>query len=246
MIQEPYVRNVALAAWRDYKDLPPRHPLFDEAYRRDGRSVFPNEFDVDYFVSYNGVLTHGGRKLAEVNPELGVDWRPRTFFSKEAEAARDSLRSHEPYVVAYFIDHGMYKKWLNEFDAGPIDQALTLLEQKGYKVVLVGATWDKQSLGDRLDKPGRLNMVGETSFDQLYGTLAGAEAVFGFPSGATLLAPTLRVPTVLLWNRFFDKRFWKNCVPSDAPYRALDTRGLTPEGAVDQVLALVRKTASVA
>lgn len=237
---DPYVRNVALAAWRDYRDLPPRHPIFDEAYRADGRSVFPNEFGVDFFVSYNGVLTHGGRSLTSVNPELGVEWRPRTFFSKEAEASRDSLRSGGPYVVAYFVDHGMYKKWLTDFSILKIDSTLSLLQRHGYRVVVVGAEWDKESIGDKLGrKAGRVNMVGQTSFDQLYGALSGAAAVVGFPSGATLLAPTLRVPTVLLWNRFFDQRFWKNSVPPDAPYRALDTRNLTPGAASDAVFRLM-------
>lgn len=241
---DPYVRNVALATWKDYLDLPPRHPLFDEAYRTDGRSVFPGEFGVDFFVSYNGILTHGGRKLSDVQPDWGVDWRPRMFFSKEAEAAKASLAG-SPYVVAYFINHGMYQKWLREFTPARIEVLLRQLEAKGLKVVMVGAEWDRNATGDMLGRrAGRVNLVGQTTFDQLYGILAGAKAVVGFPSGATLLAPTLNVPTVLLWNRFFDRRFWVNSVPPDAPYVALDTHRLTPGAAALAVTRLMYETES--
>jgi SAM-dependent methyltransferase len=237
----PYLTNVALGTMKGYAPVSTDHPVAKEAYQMNGRTVFPGAFGVDFFVAYNGVLRHG-RSLVETDPDFGVEWRPRTFLSKEAEAARREA-SGIPYVVAYFVDHGMYKRWLREFNSAAIDRALVEIQRKGFRVVVVGAEWDLPSIGNTLgQRPGRVNMIGKTSFDQLYGLLSGASAVVGFPSGATLLAPTLNVPTVLLWNRFFDPRFWTNSVPPDAPYLALDTRGLSPMRVASAVLNLAGAT----
>jgi hypothetical protein len=237
----PYVRNVALAEAAGYLKLDPNETVFHEAYHRDARTIFRDVLGVDYFVAYNGVLRYG-RSLVEVDPELGIDWWPRTHFSKEAEQARDKAAGGEPYIVAYFIGHGMYKHWLREFSPYSMDLTLAILERK-YKVVLVGAGWDKNSTGDVLGKRrGRINLVGQTSFDQLYGLLAGAAAVFGHPSGATLLAPTLGTPTALLWNQHFDRRFWTNSVPPGSPYAALDTLGLSPTAAAEAVVKAIAST----
>jgi SAM-dependent methyltransferase len=232
----PYVQNVALAKAAGYMQLDANEPLFHEAYHLNGRTLFPKVLGVDYFVAYNGIL-RWGRGLEEVDRHLDTDWWPRTHFSKEAEKARDETAGGEPYVVAYFVGHGMYRNWLREFPLHLADQTLALLEQHGLKTVVVGASWDRNSPGDLLGRRrGRTNLVGQTSFDQLYGILAGAQAVFGFPSGATLLAPTLGTPTVLLWNKFFDRRFWVNSVAPGSPYLALDTAGLRPNVAADAVI----------
>lgn len=242
---DPYIRNVSFASFKDYREIPPYHALLNEAYRSDARTIFPGEFGVDFFMSYNGVLTYGGRKLEDVDAELGTEWRPRTHMSKEALEIRKQATADGPYVVAYFIEHGMYRRWLAQFPEVRIVQTLKLLKNRGYRVLVVGAMWDSATISSRLGRRFT-DLVGQTSFDQLYGLISGASAVVGFPSGATLIGPALNVPTVLIWNRFFNQNFWVNCVPPDAPYEALDSARLKPEAvlrAVDRQLERRRAAA---
>ena len=61
-------------------------------------------------------------------------------------------------------------------------------------------------------------------------------------SGATMLPSVWRIPTVLLWSKYFVPEFWRNVVPPDGPYVALDTAGLTVEHVVETVRTLLEAT----
>lgn len=229
---QPYLRCLPFIHAAGYKELDFREPLWREAYLQDGRTVFPDVFGVDYFVAYNGVMRFGA-SLADADPDLACEWHPPMHVSLEARAFRRELGADGPYVVAYFTDSGMYQHWLKEFPVERLTATLHLIRARGYRIVLIGAPWDDGKTGSRLAQrdPAYVDLIGQTTFDQMLGALMGASGVVGFPAGNTILATALGVPTVLLWNRYFDARFWTNACPPDAAnYHAIDTATATADG----------------
>jgi ubiquinone/menaquinone biosynthesis C-methylase UbiE len=226
---EPFLQTIPFVHAAGYKLSNTREPIFHEAYFQNARTVFPNELDVDYFIAYNGVMRHGA-SLEQVDPQFGCNWFPKMHISKGARAYQAKMEAEGPYVVAYFVQAGMYSHWLADFPLEQIEKALQALEAITHlRVVVIGAGWDAGSLGDKMAQrnPSWVNLVGKTTFEELQGTLRGASLVTGYPSGASILGPVFRRPTVLLWNRYFNRGFWLNSVPPGTPYRALDTDGLT-------------------
>lgn len=229
----PYLRTLPLIHAAGYK-VAPQGPIFQEAYMRKGRTVFPKVLGVDYFIAYNGVMRYGV-SLEEADPEYGVDWYPRMHVSKSARAFQQRMAKVAPYAVCFFTNSGMYQHWLAEYGTEAIWQTLRELQTKlGLRIVMMGAEWDRGSTGDFTAQrdPSWINLVGETSFDEMLGLISGAALVFGWPAGNTLLGPTLGVPTVLVWNKYFDRRFWTNCAPPGTLYSVLDSKDLTAHAVV--------------
>lgn len=226
---EPFLQTLPFVHGAGYKFWNPREPVFHEAYFQNARTVFPNSLGVDYFIAYNGVMRWGA-SLEQVDPQFGCEWFPKMHISKETQAYQAKMQNGGDYAVIYFVQAGMYEKWLAEFPFEEIQTALReISRQLGLRIVVIGAGWDKGSLGEQLaqNNPDWVNLVGQTTYAQLLGILRGSSLVLGYPSGASILGPVLRRPTVLLWNRYFNRGFWVNSVPPDTPYRALDTLGLT-------------------
>lgn len=234
----PFLQTIPFVKSGGYRDMRGRqfNKLWDEAYMRDGRTVYPGVGGLDYFIAYNGVLRHG-RSLEGVDPSFGVEWFPRMHVSKEAEEMRKVATADGPYVVAYFVSAGMYQRWLREFPVPRILESLRYIRSKGYRILFVGAEWDKGSVGMTLASAepadaSWVNLIGQTSYDQLHGLLRGASGIVGWPSGATLLGPVLRVPTALVWNDYFKTAFWENSCPPRTPYATLDSKAAGADPAV--------------
>lgn len=234
---QPYLANVPFINAPGYRHLPDRDPLFHEAYMQDRRTVFPHVLGVDYFIAYNGVM-RAGRSLEDVDPQYGCDWRPRLHMSKAAVEMRDRMAGIGPYILTYWAEAGMYRHWLSEFSAEDICKALQRLSREmGARIVFMGSPWDRGQVGRKIADmdPAFSNLISGTTFDQMLGLILGAKAVVGYPAGNTILATALGKPTVLLWNRYFDNRFWTNACPPDANYTALDTFQLTEDKLVRAV-----------
>jgi len=235
---EPFLKTVPFVHSAGYK-VSHRDRIFHEAYMTDGRTVFPGVLGVDYFIAYNGIL-RAGKSLAEVDPQYGCDWYPKIHVSKEAQEFQAKLEAGGPYAVCFFTLSGMYTNWLNEFGPeGIFTSCVKINKELGLRIVMVGAEWDKNSLGDQMAYRAQsnsdwVNLISQTSFDQLLGAILGASLIYGWPAGNTLLGPVLNIPTALVWNRYFRSAMWTNTAPPDSPYVALDTAGLTPEIVVDQ------------
>lgn len=222
-----------------------RHGLdLDRAYRQPMYAVQPQACGFDYLISLNGSLDHG-RTLDEALPGPTNWYEPlRDPEVTEAHAATFRERFGD-YVLAAFWDHGFYKHWVKQFPEASILRTLRALADAGQTVVVMGAEWDRGSIGERLAgaDPRFVSLVGETDFDQLTGLLAGARGVLGFPAGNTLLGPYFRTPTVLLWNRHFPRPFWRNaCPPDPRAYRPIET-SQTPEKVTDAVLSMLEVAA---
>lgn len=241
---EPFLRTIPFIKAAGYQTIPARYRnVWHEAYMKDGNTVFRSPWPgTDWFIAYNGVLRFG-RSLEDVDKPFGCEWRFPMHFSKTSRAYMERMVQGGPYMVVYLVDAGMYSRWWAEFGPQRMYEALKAVERElGLRIVFVGAEWDKKSTGYVMceREPTWVNLITKTSYEELAGVLRGASVVFGWPSGATLLPPVWDVPTLLVWNQYFKSAFWRNSVPPDAPYRAVDSLTLTPEAIVSGVKELMR------
>lgn len=233
---EPFIRTIPFVQSAGYVPLRTRNHIWKEAYLQDARTVFEKPFsdeapEIDWFIAYNGVMRFG-KSLHTVDPQWVPEWHPKMHVSKEALAFKKEAQEGGPYALAYFTDGGMYRKWLEEFPPEQLHRTLKLFEERlGLRIMFMGAEWDREMTGERLaqHEPSWIDLVGVTTYDQMIGAIMGASLVFGYPAGNTILASVLRVPSILLWNDYFDHRFWLNACPPVNNYVPLDTHGLTPE-----------------
>lgn len=221
--------RVPFVRFAGFGSLPEGRPERYRAYHPPGAPVQRGVDGFDYFVSFNGTMD-AGKSLQEALPGE-PRWYEPLFRPKSLEwrvaAYRDELGS---YVATAFWDRGFYRGWLAEFGEDRIAETLGRIADAGRTPVLMGADWDRGRICDRLAArdPRFVSLVGDTTFDDLVALLEGADGVFGFPAGNTMLGPYLRRPTVLLWNGHFPRSFWTNACPPDAPYRPVSTRDADP------------------
>lgn len=245
---EPFVRRIPFVRFAGHKDFGFSHPVAREAYgtggSEGGRCVIPDVFGCDWLISFNAALNRGD-SLDDAMPDVPTDWYLPLFRSLPELRYRDAFREeHGPYVLVFLVDKGWYGKWTDEFNESALLDTLNRVHRAGRTVVFTGAEWDRDGLGHRLArKPQFVDMVGETSFEELTALLDGADCVFGMPAGNTLLAPMFGTPTVLLWNRHFPEPFWTNTVPPDSAgrwYHPVETRGAGPREVARLILETKR------
>lgn len=237
----PFVETIPFVHAAGYHKWKGNDALFQEAYMQNKRTIFPNVLGMDYFMAYNGILRFG-RSLEDVDTDLECEWFPKMHVSKTSQGYRESLQRGGKYCVVYIVDAGMYRRWLAEFPIESIRAMLHAVEAAtGFRMIFIGAGWDANSTGWKLaeSEPGWTNLITKTTYDELVGTLSGASLILGWPSGATILGPVLRVPTVMFWNQYFRKGFWTNSVPAGTPYAVVDTKGLTAQTVLDAVAAVL-------
>jgi SAM-dependent methyltransferase len=211
-----WVRKIPWASAVGYVRHAVTSPQFREAYMTDGRYLFEKVAGCDYFMAFNGVMRFG-RDIDKIEPTWGAEWLPKMFRSKAEQSAERIFRDRfGPYVVAYFVEHGMYKKWLDELPVGKIAETLRRIKELGFEVVFMGAGWDTNGLPGMLAGAiGGVDLCGQTSIDEMFGLLRGSRGVIGWPAGNTIMATVLEKETLLFWNRYFDRRFWAfSCPPA--------------------------------
>ncbi len=226
-----YVRRIPFVNAAGYLRVDNKGPIWKEAYKQNGRTIFEDVYGVDYFLAYNGV-TRFGRSIDNVDPDLDTDWFfPMWQSLEERRYAQYINNQYGPYICVYVIPHGPYKRWLNEFPLSEtysaIERICSFLKVKG---ILIGAKWDKDTLDTQLmamDKGQHLiNLVGKTTLPECFGLLRGAVGTVGYPSGITIMSTVFRKPTVMLWNRYYHRNFhWYSCPPQARNnwYEAIDT-----------------------
>ncbi len=72
--------------------------------------------------------------------------------------------------------------------------------------------------------------------------MKGSELVVGYPSGLTIMSVALKVKTLIIWNKYYNRDFWSNGFPPDTKnktYFMEDTLGLTATKLVERVVQLV-------
>lgn len=232
---EPFLKTIPFVHAAGYVPLRTKNNIWKEAYLCDARTVYERPFAeasfLDWFIAYNGIMRFG-KSLNDVDPQWPVEWHLPMHISKEALAFKAECQRDGPYALVYITDAGMYQEWLKAFTPEQLRDALRMIEKRlGLRMIFIGAEWDRAMTGEALAQreDGWVDLVGETTYDQMLGAILGASLVVGYPAGNTILATALKIPTVLLWHGYFDKRFWTNACPPNVPYQALNTVGLAPE-----------------
>jgi len=211
----PWIRKIPWGSAKGYVHHATSSQTFQEAYMRNGRYLFQKVEGCDYFLAFNGVMRFGA-DLDQVEESWGSEWFPKLHVStQERTAEREYKAAFGKYAVAYFVEHGMYKRWLSQMKPLDITGVLNRIKDAGFKIVFMGAEWDKDGLPSILAAGcGGIDLCGETTIDQMFGLIRGSCGVIGFPAGNTIMSTVLKVPTFLFWNQYFDKRFWGfSCPP---------------------------------
>lgn len=213
-----YVRRVPLVRAGEYFARTHKGvPEFDEGYLRDGRIVFPGVLGFDALFAPNGVLRNG-RTLDEAMPGP-ADWYYPLFRSlRERQLEAGYAAELGRYAVLHLSGMGMFKQWLRSWPENRCAELVRGIARLGITPVLTGCWWDRP-FSDAIAHavPEAVNLVDQTDLDQLFALLRSATAVVGWCGGNTIKAVALRVPTVMIWSRYFkDERFFTNCVPPDS------------------------------
>jgi hypothetical protein len=201
-------------------------PIWRQAYLSDNGGVFERVLGFDYFLSMNGG-TRCGRSLDEIMPAIPTNWYPPLFQPIDGRGYGTSMRAAiGDYIVGYFAHHGMYRNWLQELPPSAIYGILSQVRAAtGLKVILTGREWDipdKPSVNERLlsldQSRGRflVDLRGKTSLPELFSLMHTSSGCFGFCAGNTIMSVVFGVPTVMVWNKYFDRRFWLNACPPDS------------------------------
>jgi 2-polyprenyl-3-methyl-5-hydroxy-6-metoxy-1,4-benzoquinol methylase len=212
-----WIRKLPWANAKGYVEHKVTAPAFNEAYMQNGRYLFEDVEGCDYFLAFNGVMRFGA-DLDQVEEGWGSEWFPRMFHSSaEKKAEREYRERFGRFVIAYFVEHGMYRQWLDRMNPLTIANLLKRIKGEGYEVVFMGAEWDKKCLHSQLAMEiGGVDLAGETSLDQMFGLIRASSGVIGWPAGNTIMATVLRKQTLLWWSGYFDKRFWSFSCPPES------------------------------
>jgi len=203
------------AAGYEFHPKGKRPDEFREAYNLDGRNIFKKVSHCDYFIAFNGSMRFG-KSIDMLHPEYETDWMFPMFESLEERRYAPKLKEEiGDFIVAYFVPHGMYSKWLSDLSEADIKDMLVEIQQAtGKKIILVGAKWDKNTFIEQFaELDGFINLIGKTSLPECFSLMRYADGVIGFPSGITIMATRFKTPTVMFWNDYFDKGFFHNSCP---------------------------------
>ena len=241
----PFIHSTG-KAFHNNRD-PKLTKIWKDAYSRKGETVFRGVHDTDYFISYNGNLSHG-MSMDDVDPDLQCEWYPPMFVSLEQQKFEQKCKTDfGNYAVFYYPCYGTYGHWTNEFSIEEIIKFINgFIAITGLTPVLAGAEWDKKKdpkqdlMVDNVHNI--IDMRGKTSVEQLFGMLKGAEIVIGHPSGLTIMSVILRSTTLMVWNDYYGEVCVKNCLPPDSwnkTYFAVNTKELTVDNFIEKAVSLV-------
>lgn len=227
---------------------PESRPIWNEAYKYKGRTIFKDVLGYDYFISYNGHLRYG-EEMEKIDSDLECNWTPPMFISLEQELFRkECIQKYGKYIIFYFVFQGTYCYWTKEFPIESVIQSIEEIVKKTNLIpVFAGAIWDnkKDDLLSIVRKsiPNCVDLTGQTTLPQLFGLIKGSQAVVGYPSGLTITSGMLGIKTLIIWNNYYNKDFaWYCCPPSvrNKTYFIENTKGLNSSKLANKVLELVK------
>jgi hypothetical protein len=217
-----------------------------------GRTVFRNVHDCDYFITWNGHL-RAGKTLEEVDPDLACNWHLPRFVSLGEEHSRhNTFNKYGKYLVLYWSFSGTNRQMLRHFTLEQIAEAIkAVVDRTKLRPVLVGGVWDLdcQYLNTlaRMLPSETVDLRGKTTLEEVFGIMRGAEVVLGMNSGITVMAAAFKVKTVMLIHDYLftngvHRNFAWNTVPPNVrrkTYFAEYADQTTPEGLVERTISLI-------
>lgn len=223
-----------------------RHPLWRQAYHEDGNGVFKDVFGCDWFLSANGPFRFD-HDLDSLMKPYKTNWYPEMFISAEEDAvAREQAK--KPYIVTFFTSAGPYKNWFKEYPVKAIVKDLKKLSSAGYRVLLTGASWDKEDnvvseLAEEMKTTRNFEDIrGDTTLDVFLGLLRGASGTFGFCGGNTIFSTVIKKPTVILWNDYYNEPFFTTSCPPDSLdywYKPVNTKNAAGQDVASLLLDMI-------
>lgn len=230
---------------------PKKRRIWKEAYSQKKRTVFTEKsiLGCDYFLAYNGHLRVGER-MEDIDPHLHTNWHPPMFVSLEQERFRkECIKEYGKYIVFYFPFYGTFQHWTKEFSIDDIIKFVNhLIKHTGYTPIFTGAKWDADEIANKglqevmAKIPGKVDLTGKTSVEQLFGLLRGSELVVGYPSGLTIMSAVLRKKTLTIWNDHYNNDFaWHSCPPDvkEQTYFIDFTGDITPTNLAEKAIKIV-------
>ncbi len=237
-----FIERIPFVKWGGYWNEPIRKEdkrLFNEMYLQDGANIVSDFHGFDYFICFNGAL-RSGRGMGDIMPDLDINWNYEIEAYQEDEAWADNLFKGKPFVMAYFSGHGMFKRWVNQMPAIQISSMLTQIQGPVY---LTGMEWD-QRFSRQIKGRNITNIVGETTFGQLFAMMRRARCFMGWCGGNTIVCTHIGTPTFVFWSQYFPKDFWSNWVDPgqvESTYFPRNVKKYKPEADLKMINGLMEK-----
>ena len=233
------------ASWQTKNNTAKKH-IWQEAYAQRGDESFPDVLGCDYFMSYNGIL-EGGYSLEETKYECNSEL-PRFVSLEEEKARKQAKEKYGKYFLIYLACQGTFKFWWKDFPIEGVVEAINgIAEKSGLTPIFLGASWDnRDSILKSVKKqiPNHVDLIGETTVEQVFGILRGAEFMFGYPSGLSMMAASFGVKTLMLWNDWHRYGFHWNTSPArvkNKTYFIENTKNIDSEILIDKALRIINK-----
>lgn len=144
----------------------------------------------DYVLDATPVLT-AGKRIEDWIPEIPVDfdymdYKPPGLISQKR-------------VVIYFGGKDAQYNWGGAWGASDWAYLVRILSKR-WQVFAVGMDCDRE-FADEVKAVGceYVDMIGKTSFDEVFGMLTESALVIGSVSGLVMLSAHLKRPTIVLW-----------------------------------------------
>lgn len=219
----PPLRSADFLRGFDFVDAVGYEPLdilHSEQTTDSGRwNYLPTQQDwhgLDWLLIPNGHLEDGGR-LEEWLPAAETDWGicQRYRYRESALQRAEALLADGPYVVTFLGNRaGNTSAGHNRNALWSRDDWVKLwsrMHAAGYRVIVVGAEYDRDYSAVVLDEAGRpdwiIDAVGQWAIDETLAVIRRAAGVIAYQSGLGVFAAFLGVPTAMWWRPHGDSLF---------------------------------------
>src|SRR5690606_455365 len=139
------------------------------------------------------------------------------------------------YFVTHFSEFGMFTRWVKAWGEKGCARFIDQLSERA-TVLLTGCSWDRPFAARLAKRTKAVNLCAETDMDAFFGLFRGALGCAGWCGGNTIVAAALKIPTLILWSRYFhDERFFANAAAPGHWWAVVENT--TPDAAAETFLS---------
>lgn len=203
-----FVRKVPFLTAAGYVNLDKRllkTAEFRGVYLTGSHTVVPAFDKFDYLIGLNGVLVNGKSMIKDILPHVPTDWDyPITESEEEKTFSAEFTAKYPNYGLFFFSNHGMFgNHWIPHLTPQKIQMLLEELHKRmpNTTQIYTGSLWDGPMSQRLPSTPYAINLVGQTSLDQLIALIRKAKYFVGFCGGNTIVSTHLKTPTCMIWSK---------------------------------------------